>query len=110
MNKTRLNFAVDALIAVAFLISALTGVVFLFAGSGGYQGGQNPAFQTSILGVSRWLWSDLHTWASLIMITGVLLHVVLHWTWIVCVVRRMVQDWNKRRTQQREACPVIAES
>jgi len=99
MSKTRLNFTLDALIAVAFLMSALSGVIFLFAGSGGYQGGENAAFQTTVLGISRWLWSDLHTWASLIMIAGVLLHVVLHWKWITCVVKRMVRDAKQSRTQ-----------
>ncbi len=110
MSKTHLNFALDALIAVAFIFSALSGVVFLFAGSGGYQGGANAAFQTTVLGVSRWVWSDLHTWASLIMIAGVLLHVVLHWKWVTCVVKRMVRDWKKSRLPQQEACPVIANS
>ena len=110
MSKTRLNFMLDALIAVAFLMSALSGIVFLFAGSGGYQGGANATFQTTVLVISRWVWSDLHTWASLIMIAGVLLHVVLHWKWIICVVKRMVRDWKQSRTQSQEACPVIANS
>ena len=105
MKKTRLNYALDALIALAFLLSALSGLVFLVAGSGGYQGGQNAGFRTEILGISRWVWSDVHTWVSVIMIAGVMLHVALHWNWIVCITKRLVVDMQKPK--QQEACPVI---
>ena len=47
--------------------------------SGGYQGGRNPHFATALLGISRGTWSDLHTWASLVMLAGVVVHLVLHW-------------------------------
>ena len=102
--KAKLNYLVDALIALAFLISAGTGVLFLFLGSGGYQGGVNAAFGSTFLGLSRWVWSDLHTWASLIMISGVLLHVVLHWKWIVCVTKQVFAK-PQPRIAREESCP-----
>ncbi len=102
--KAKLNYLVDALIALAFLLSAGTGVLFLFLGSGGYQGGANAAFGSTFLGLSRWVWSDLHTWASLIMISGVLLHVVLHWKWIVCVTRQVFAR-PQPRIAREESCP-----
>ncbi len=105
MKKTRLNYMVDALIALAFVLSALTGLVFIFAGSGGYQGGSNEIFRTSMLGISRWVWSDLHLWSSLILILGVGLHFVLHWKWITCVTERLVADLHWPRKE--EACPVL---
>ena len=104
MNKARLNYMLDAVIGVAFVISGATGVAFLLMGSGGYQGGRNPDFQTALLGLSRGTWSDLHTWASLVMITGVLVHLVLHWKWIVCVTRQMLPS---RPRQTQEQCEVM---
>jgi hypothetical protein len=101
MSKSHLNYWLDVIIALAFILSAISGVVFLFAGSGGYQGGRNPAFQTEILGISRWAWSDLHTWGSLIIITGVLIHLALHWKWIVCMTRKLLP--TPRRSP--EVCP-----
>jgi cytochrome b subunit of formate dehydrogenase len=108
MSKTKLNYLLDAVIAFAFILSALSGVVFLFAGSGGYQGGRNPNFQTEVLGISREVWSDLHTWVSLVMIAGVVIHLVLHWNWIVCMTRRMVEElgWAGPGREQ-EACPTL---
>ena len=108
MSKTKLNYWLDAVVALAFILSALSGVVFLFAGSGGYQGGRNPGFQTEILGISRAIWSDLHTWVSLVVIAGVVIHLVLHWEWIVCLTRRMLEGPDRpARRREREACPTV---
>jgi cytochrome b subunit of formate dehydrogenase len=108
MSKTKLNYLLDAVIAFAFLLSALSGIVFLFAGSGGYQGGRNPDFRTEVLGISREVWSDLHTWVSLVMIAGVGIHLVLHWDWIVCMTKRMVKEpgWAGPGPE-KEACPTV---
>ncbi len=105
MNKVKMNYLLDVVIAVAFLLSALTGIAFLFMGSGGYQGGRNPAFLTSFLGLSREVWSDLHTLGSLVMITGVGVHLVFHWKWIVCVTRQVLPKWPTLR--KKEQCEVI---
>ncbi len=89
MNKVKLNYALDVVIAVAFLMSAITGIAFLVMGSGGYQGGRNVHFATTFIGLNRTIWSDLHTLASLVMIAGIVVHLVLHWNWIVCTTRRI---------------------
>jgi hypothetical protein len=104
MSKARLNYLLDAVIGAAFALSAVTGVAFLFMGSGGYQGGRNPNFATALLGLSREAWSDLHTWASLVMVAGVVVHLVLHWKWIVCVTKQMAPRLP-RRTE--ESCEVM---
>ncbi|MFN2108540.1 MAG: DUF4405 domain-containing protein [Anaerolineae bacterium] len=104
MNKTKLNYWVDVMIAVAFVISAITGLAFLVMGSGGYQGGRNSQFLTTFLGLERAQWSDLHTLGSLVMISGVFMHLVLHWNWIVCVTRRMIA--RPVRPTREAACEV----
>lgn len=107
MRKATLNYMLDMVIALAFVVSALTGVAFLFMGEGGYQGGRNPAFETSLLGLSRRTWSDLHTWGSLVMIAGVGMHLVLHWKWIVCMTRNLL-PFRPRRVSAQETCEVEA--
>ena len=100
MNKAKLNLMLDAVIGVAFLLSGITGIAFLVMGEGGYQGGRNPGFSTSFLGLSRGMWSDLHTWASLVMMAGVVVHLVFHWRWIVCMVRKMLASFPRQATKQ----------
>jgi len=91
MNRARLNYALDWVIAVAFLLSAATGAVLWWAGSGGYQGGHNPAFQAAVLGIARGTWTDLHIWVSLVLVAGVAAHFLLHWDWIVCMTKRLLR-------------------
>ena len=61
MNKTKINYWVDLIIALAFVVSAVSGIVFLLPISG-----------STALGVSYQVWDQIHTWGSLLMITGVL--------------------------------------
>jgi len=106
VSRAKLNYLLDGVIAIAFIASALSGIVFLFAGSGGYQGGRNPTFRTEILGIDRAVWSDLHAWVSLVMIAGVVIHLVLHWNWIVCMTKRMVKGSRRAAPgREEEVCP-----
>jgi hypothetical protein len=109
VSKVKLNYLLDGVIALAFVASAVSGIVFLFAGSGGYQGGRNPAFQTELLSIQRSVWSDLHTWVSLVMIAGVLMHLLLHWDWIVCVTKRMIKSTSRpASSREQEVCPTVS--
>ena len=106
MDKAKLNYLLDAVIALAFVLSGATGVAFLMMGDGGYQGGRNPGFATSFLGLSRGTWSELHTWASLVMIAGIALHVAFHWRWIICVSKKMLPALPRRAAEP--VCEVSA--
>ena len=63
MNKAMANYWVDMLIGVAFVLSAISGLVFLLPGD----------IETGVLWVSYQTWNTLHTWSSLAMIAGVVL-------------------------------------
>ena len=104
MSKAKLNYWIDVVIGLAFVLSALSGMVLFFAPSG-YQGGRNPFYGQTVLLLSTSTWSTLHTWGSLAMIAGVGAHLVLHWTWIVCMTRKML---TVKRVPAKEpvACPI----
>jgi hypothetical protein len=55
---------------------------------GGYQGGRNPYYGQAVLYLTREGWNDIHVWGSLAMIAGIVVHLVLHWRWIVWMVKR----------------------
>jgi hypothetical protein len=104
-TQVKLNYAIDVVIGLAFILSALSGLVLYIAPSG-YQGGRNPDYLQPVLFLSRHAWNDLHTWSSMAMISGVGAHLVLHWNWMVCTTRRLL----KRRTPKRATgneCPVM---
>ena len=89
MSKAKLNYVIDVVIGLSFLLSALSGVILFFAPSG-YQGGRNPYYLQPVLFLSTHTWNTLHTWGSMAMIAGVGAHLALHWDWMVCMTRRML--------------------
>ncbi len=77
------------MILIAFMAATMSGLILMTMPHGGYQGGHNPALSQTLLFLSRHEWKDLHVWASLAMIAGIVVHVILHWRWIVGMVRRL---------------------
>ena len=80
MSKAMVNYVVDAVIGVAFLIATFTGILFLLPSS---SIGILDSGEPGLLGVSMATWNTLHEWSALVMIAGVILHLVLHWRWVV---------------------------
>jgi hypothetical protein len=79
MNKATLNYWIDVEIGVTFVASAISGLVFLLPTSVGAE----------VLGLSYTAWNQLHTWSSLAMMAGVVAHFALHWTWLVCMTKKI---------------------
>jgi hypothetical protein len=90
VSKAKLNFVIDAMILIAFLVAAVSGVVLMAMPHAGYQGGRNPSYGATVLSLARGEWSDLHVWSSLGMIAGIVVHLALHWKWILCMVKRFL--------------------
>ena len=104
MSKAKLNYWIDVVIGLAFVLSALSGMVLFFAPSG-YQGGRNPYYQQDVLFLSTHTWDTLHTWGSLAMIAGVGAHLALHWNWILCMTRKAL-TFKRAPRKEPAACPV----
>jgi hypothetical protein len=103
--RARINYGVDVLIAVAFLIAGVSGIVLLLAGGGGgYRGGRNPAALREVLFLSRTAWKDLHDWSGIAMMAGVMGHLLLHARWIGCMTRNLLRR-GARRPRAVESCP-----
>ncbi len=92
MNKAIWNYWVDVVIAIAFVLSAISGVVFL---APAFLVAQNAAGRLTFLGVPYTVWDTLHTWSSLALIVGVFAHLVLHWAWIVAMTRKQLAPRTK---------------
>ena len=84
MNKARLNYWVDVATGLAFVLSAASGIVFLLPSS-------LADGQLRMLGVSYQAWNQLHTWSSLVMVAGALIHVALHWQWVVSMTKKTLR-------------------
>jgi NAD-dependent dihydropyrimidine dehydrogenase PreA subunit len=80
-----LNFWVDAIIAVAFLVCAVSGIVFLLPL--GVRGVSASGVAT-IFGIGVPAWHAVHDWSAVTIVAGLGLHCALHYRWIVNVGRR----------------------
>jgi cytochrome b subunit of formate dehydrogenase len=83
----KVNLIVDAVVAVSFLVTAVSGIYFLFAPSGGFQGGRNQEWDPGLL-LSRTTWDLIHTWAGVILIGAAVVHFAIHWRWVKNVTAR----------------------
>ena len=92
MSKITLrNWWIDAVLFGSALIAGLSGLYFLYFPSGGYQGGRNPYYNIQVV-FSRHTWDDLHMWGGVVMIAIAITHLILHWSWVVNMTRRMIKD------------------
>lgn len=83
MNRLKINYLVDLLMVIAFLITAISGLIlFLFL-----PGGFPRAGQQLCLAITRRGWIVIHNFAGVIVIILVLLHLILHWNWIIQVTK-----------------------
>ena len=81
MRKPTRNLIVDGLAFAGFLLLITTGVLMRYVlppGSGR---------RVAIWGLDRHGWGDLHFWIAVAFLALLAFHLVLHWRWIVSVLR-----------------------
>ena len=81
----RVNLLINALVGLGFLLSAISGVYFLFQprGMNSFTGIET----TRIFFFTSGTWDLVHTWSSIIMIMAAIAHFIIHWGWIEKVTR-----------------------
>ena len=94
-TQTRNNWLIDTGLFTAGILVAVSSVYFLFLPNGGYQGGRNPYYNLRIL-FDRHTWDDLHTWTGVALIAIAVIHLALHWSWVVNMTRRMFSEVTGR--------------
>ncbi len=95
MRKAEFNFWLDCILFLTGTGLALSGFVrwFILPGNGGgygFRGGQwfNP-LPTFIF--PRAIWSDIHKFLAVVFVGLVVVHIVLHWEWLVAMFRSLRQ-------------------
>ena len=80
MKRPNVNFAVDCLGFVAFVLLTATGVLMRYVlppGSGR---------STTIWSLDRHEWGSIHFWIAITFFAVLALHLFLHWRWIVTLM------------------------
>lgn len=88
MNKSKINYSIDFLALVSFAITALSGLAIKFFMPSGVRQGRLQEF----LGIQKGTWSEIHDWAGILLIIFVIIHLIFHWNWIVCMTKNIFQS------------------
>ena len=89
MEKSKINYIIDAFMAISFFVVAITGLVMFFFLPSGIQRGGYQEF----LGIIKHIWIDIHNWSGIILIILVIVHLILHWNWIISMTKNV---WSKK--------------
>jgi hypothetical protein len=99
MRRTTLNFVVDFIAFLDLLALAFTGSIMRFvlppgsAGHGqGFRGGRGATEARYLWSMDRHQWGGIHFYLAVIFAVLVLVHIILHWTWIKCYVRSLFRS------------------
>lgn len=92
MNQTEKNIWIDAIIFTALLITTFSGFL-LWLG--------NPDKGIISLGSTFSLWLIMHVYASIIGLTGIVLHIVAHWKWLKALRGRRISEMPKKLRANR---------
>lgn len=88
MNKFKINYVVDFLAFISFVVVAFSGIAIKIFMPSGVRQGRLQEF----LGIQKTVWSEIHDWSGILMIILVLIHLVLHWNWIICMTKNIFKS------------------
>jgi hypothetical protein len=83
-KRAQYNLVLDLIAAVSFLLVTASGIYLMFAPS------RSSASLTPIIIFDWYTWDVIHTWSGITMFISVLLHLEVHWVWIVNVTRKIL--------------------
>ena len=87
MNKSKINYIIDLLTLVSFIITAISGLAIKFFMPSGVRQGRLQEF----LGIQKGSWSEAHDIFGIIFLILVIIHFVLHWNWVACMTKSMLK-------------------
>lgn len=75
------NIILDVVVALSFLVCAVSGVYLM--------SGTSPGFTNETFIFNRVTWDLIHTWSGVLMIVSAVLHFVLHWKWVANITGKL---------------------
>ena len=106
-TKNYINYILEVILLFSVVITLTSSYILWFVlprGVGCHRSpfcpsqiGQGPAgnFWT-VLGWPRYIWIDIHNWASVALLVIILFHIIFHWGWIVETTKRVKSYIGKR--------------
>ncbi len=84
MARNTLNLLIDAVTFLLMLAMAATGLLMAFVLP------PRSGHTLTLWGLDRHDWGDVHLWLAAALGVALLIHLAMHWSWVWCMVRRIV--------------------
>ncbi len=91
LRKKTWNIWIDTLSYAAFVVLAMTGIIMYFILPPGSGKGM------TIWNLDRHEWGDIHFWAAVSFFGLLVVHLILHWKWIVSVLKGTPRTASRSR-------------
>ncbi len=101
--KNLINYFFDIILALSIIVTLASSYILWFvlprgvgvhsemcANEGMGFGGN----YFTVLGIPRYFWVEIHNWTAVILFGLIILHVILHWSWIVETLKRTNNFFN----------------
>ena len=92
------NILLDAVVAISFLVCAISGIYFMYFAPSG-SNSQPFIFDGKT-------WDMIHTWSGIVMLIAATLHFVLHWKWAVNITGKVFGKRSTLKLDKDETQPV----
>jgi hypothetical protein len=93
MDKPKINYYIDVLIGIFFVVTSMTGLVLYFFLPSGIPRGSYQTF----LNITKHDWSSIHNTFGLLMILFTFIHIILHFKWILSMTRLFFKNFKKKK-------------
>jgi hypothetical protein len=93
VSRNVVNFVIDSFTLLAMLAMVATGLLMRFVLPPGSRGGRG----LGLWGLTRHDWGDVHFWLSVALGGLLVIHLLLHWTWVCTVVNTWLHPDRARR-------------
>jgi hypothetical protein len=93
MRRAALLYWIAVAALLALLLEAASGFILWIAlprGDGFHFRGAGSRGAHESFGFTRETWLDIHDWTGIALIVILLIHLLLHWRWVLNVTRRVL--------------------
>jgi len=83
--KPTTHYWIDLCAFLCFVIAAVSGIILgFFLPHGGPRGGFHMFFF-----LTKYSWKTLHKWCGLLFISLILIHLIVHWRWVLHMTKKI---------------------
>jgi hypothetical protein len=94
MRRATRNYILGVILFILALFQAISGFILWFglARGGGQGRGWGGGTATTFWALTRNTWTDIHSWVAVALLVIVIVHLILHWKWIVYVTKSFFRE------------------